>query len=135
MSKNITKIFKKKVSLNEWEKVNLGKFKDFYLIGIKGKKKSKKDILDPKDVKKLKFEIAVETGLKDKYITVSYLNLNFDDISSSNVELNKITGYTRHVGGPSKFFIRVIEAIDNTNTSHKEGKINIKLNINAQNLG
>ena len=135
MSKNIIKVFDKKLTLNKWKEINLKNLNDFYLIAIKGNKKSKKDILDPKDVKKIKFEIAAETGVKNKYITVSYLNLNFDDISSSDIELNKITGYTKQVKGPSKFFIRIIEVIDNKNMSYKEGNLNIKVNINPQKLG
>ena len=123
-----------KLTLNDWVKVNLGHYKDFYLIGIKGKK-AKKDIIDPEKLRTIKFEIAVETGLKKKFITVSYITLNFEDISSSDAEINKITGYTRYVNGPSRFYIRAVEVIDNSNTCYREGKLAVKINVNPQNLG
>lgn len=123
----------KKVSIGEWEKVNLKDLNTFYLIGIRGKK-AKKDIIDPDAVKKIKFEIAVETGNKNKFITVAYTTINFEDISSSDVEINKATGYVRQVNMPSKFLIRATEIIEGS-TSHKEGKVAIKVNINSQHLG
>ena len=129
----ITNVFKK-LSLGKWEKVDLKGINSFYLVGIKNKS-HKKDILPSSEVKKIKFELAVDTGVKNKYITVGYLNLNFDDISSSDIELNKVTGYVRYINGPSKFFIRANEIIDSSNTSHKEGKVAITININPQNLG
>ena len=127
MSK-IQKIFTK-LTLNNWVKVDLGHYKDFYLIGIKSKK-AKKDIIDPEKLRKIKFEIAVETGLKKKFITVSYITINFEDISSSDAEINKITGYVRYVNGPSRFYIRAVEVIDNSNTCYREGKLAVKININ-----
>lgn len=123
-----------KLTLNNWVKVDLGHYKDFYLIGIRGKK-AKRGIISPEKLRKLKFEIAVETGLKKKFITVSYITLNFEDIYSGETEINKITGYTRYVNGPSRFYIRAVEAIDNSNTCYREGKLNVKINVNPQNLG
>lgn len=130
---NSIKTIFKKISIGEWEKVTTKDLNTFYLIGIRGKK-AKKDIIDPDAVKKIKFEIAVETGVKNKFITVAYTTINFEDISSSDVEINKATGYVRQVNMPSKFLIRAIEVIEGT-TSHKEGKVAIKININSQHLG
>ena len=129
----VLKIFKK-LTLNKWKEVNLKSFNDFYLIGIKGKGK-KRDAVNAANIKKIKFEIAVETGIKNKHITVGYINLNFDDVSSSDIELNKITSYTKYMSGPSKFFIKANEIIDDTNTSYKEGKASVIINLNPQNLG
>ena len=128
----ITKVFKRLV-LGKWEKVDLKNINSFYLIGIKNKS-HKKDIVDSAKVKKIKFELAVDTGVKNKYITVGYLNLNFDDTSSSDIELNKSTGYVRYINGPSKFFIRANDIIDASNVTYKEGKAAITININPQSL-
>lgn len=132
MGSNIQTTFKK-LEIDKWVKVDLKGKKDFYLIGIKNKK-SKKDLIDPAKIKKIKFEIALETGLKDKYITTSYIYLNFDDISSSNSEINSITGYTKYINGPSKFYIKAIEVVDDSSICYKEGKVNISININPQTL-
>lgn len=129
----IQKIFTK-LTLNDWVKVDLGHYKDFYLVGVKGKK-AKKDIIDPEKLRKIKFELAIETGLKKKFITVAYLTINFEDITSSDAETNKLTAYAKYAGGPSRFYIRAVEAVDNSNTCYREGKLAVKINVNPQNLG
>ena len=54
-------------------------------------------------------DTSVESGKKGCPFTIGYLNLNFNEISSSNVELNKITALTKVMGYPSTFYIRPID--------------------------
>lgn len=132
MFKKTKKLFKS-LTLGEWKKTDIKSFNDFYIVGIKGKKANKKDTLEPEFVKRIKFEIAVETGVKKKYITVSYVTLNFDDVSSSDADLNRITAYARVINGPSRFYIRAVEVADGHKT-YREGKFKIAANINPQHL-
>jgi hypothetical protein len=100
----------KKINLNgKWTKVNLFKYNDFYLSAIKAEKVGKKDTLDMNCVQRIRFEVAVESGKKGCPFTIGYLTLNFNEISSSNVELNKITALTKVMGYPSTFYIRPID--------------------------
>lgn len=123
----------KKVNLNSgWTKVNLGKFTDFYLIGKK-EKKNKSDTIDSTVVQKVRFEIGVDSGIKNKPLTINYINLNFNDITSSDVDLNAITAMTKQVKYPSEFYIKPVEFWDGKNVV-KEGKTSISVTVNALNL-
>lgn len=125
----------KNINLNgEWTKINLKKYNDFYLIGIKKDKiNKKKDTLDKDCVKKIRFEVAIASGKKDKYLTVNYMTLNFSDTSSSDSELNNISALTKVTNYPSTFFIR---AVDMTGESSivNEGRCSIEVYINEMRL-
>ena len=125
----------KNINLNgEWTKINLKKYNDFYLIGIKKDKiNKKKDTLDKDCVKKIRFEVAIASGKKDKYLTVNYMTLNFSDMSSSDSELNNISALTKVTNYPSTFFIR---AVDMTGESSivNEGRCSIEVYINEMRL-
>ena len=84
-----------------WTKVDLKKYNDFYLIGVKKDKvNKKKDTLNKDCVKKIRFEVAIASGKKNKYLTVNYLTLNFNDMTSSDAELNTITALTKVMNFP-----------------------------------
>lgn len=124
----------KKVKLNrEWLSVNLGSFNDFYLIAIKGAKE-KKDTIDPKDIIKVRFEVGIDSGIKDKPLTIQFISLDFNDITSTSNEINKITAFSRIVNFPNQFYIRPI-SIDTIEKTITSGEVNIAVNINAVNLG
>lgn len=119
---------------NKWTKVNLGNFKDFYLIGLKKSvKKLKKNMIDANEVTKIRFEIGVASGVKGKPLTINYITMNFNDVSSSDVDTNKITALSKHTNFPSTFYIKPVEIwCGNDNTS--EGKTKISATINALKL-
>lgn len=121
------------ITLNKrWTKVEL-KENDFYLIAIK-EEKYKKDIIDSKDVKKINFEIGIDSGIKENPLTIQYITVNFEDITSGNNELNKITGFTRLLNFPKVFYIRPV-SVNNGIENIKEGQVSISVNINEFDLG
>ena len=117
-----------------WKEVNLKKYNDLYLIGVKKNKINKrKDNLDKDCVKKIRFEIAIESGKKNKYLTVNYATLNFTDMSSSDADLNAITAVTKLLNYPSKFFIRAIDMTGESSVVN-EGRCSIEVFINEMRL-
>lgn len=117
---------------SDWAKVDLGDLNSFYLIGIK-ESKGETDTIDPKDVKRLSFEVGIESGITNKYLTIGYLTLNFDEITSSDAELNKITAMARYIGYPSTFYIRPTE-ICTDKERFTEGICTLSININSVKL-
>ena len=125
----------KNINLNgEWTKVNLKKYNDFYLIGLKKDKINKrKDTLDKDCVKKIRFEVAIASGKKNKYLTVNYITLNFADMSSSDAELNNISALTKVTNYPSSFFIRAVDMTGESSTVN-EGRCSIEVYLNEMRL-
>ena len=123
------------ISLDKsWTKVNLRKYNDFYLIGIKkDKSNKKKDTLDKDCVKKIRFEVAIASGKKNKYLTVNYLTLNFNDMTSSDAALNNITALTKVMNFPSTFYIRPVDMTGETSTVN-EGRCAIEVYVNEMRL-
>lgn len=111
-----------------WQKVELKNTNNVYLIVAKNKL-NKKDTINCENVKKVRFEVAIDSGIKDKPLTIRYININFDDITSGNNEINKTTGFVKLADIPSKFYIRVSSLDDGFKSIH-EGTTNITVNIN-----
>ena len=116
-----------------WTKVNLND-DGLYLIAIKEKaKKLKEKEIESNKVNKIYFEIGIDSGIKDKYITVNRVVLDFNDETSDNEDINLITAFTRVQGLPKEFYIRPIKIIDYTSTVYSkdiETAIAIKVNLN-----
>lgn len=127
------KIFKKVTLDGEWKKVTLKKYNDFYLMAIKANKAGKKDTLNKDCVRKIRFEVAVPSGKKNKYMTVNYLTLNFNDLSSSNPEFNTISAITKVTTFPSTFYIKAIDMTGETKTV-TEGNTSIEVYLNELRL-
>ena len=127
------KIFKS-IKLNDsWKKVTLKKYNDFYLVAIKKEKDSKRDTLQKDCVKKIRFEVAVDSGKKGKYLTTNYITLNFNDLSSSDADFNKVTAITKVLNYPSTFYIKAIDMTGETSTA-TEGKTSIEIFVNELRL-
>ena len=127
---NITK----RIKLNrDWLSVNLGSFNDFYLIAVKDKKE-KKDIINPADIIKVRFEVGIDSGIKDKPLTIQFLSLDFNETTSSDEITNKMTAFTRVVNFPNQFYIRPV-SIDTVEKTITTGEVNIAVNVNVVNLG
>ena len=116
-----------------WAKIDLGDLNSFYLIGIKEEKENSNDI-DPKTVKILNFEVGVESGLENTYLTIGHITLNFDEFTSKDNVINKATAMTRCLNYPSIFYIRHSDAITYDNVKHVKGIVNIDINLNAVKL-
>ena len=117
-----------------WTRVNLKKYNDFYLIGVKKDKvNKKKDTLNKDCVKKIRFEVAIASGKKNKYLTVNYLTLNFNDMTSSDAALNNITALTKVMNFPSTFYIRPVDMTGETSTVN-EGRCAIEVYVNEMRL-
>ena len=129
----LKKIFKT-IDLNgKWTKVSLQKYNDFYLTAIKADKEAKTDTLAKECVQKIRFEVAIESGKKGKPFTINYVTLNFNDISSSDVEVNKVTALTKVMNYPQTFYIRPIDMTGERSTV-TEGKTSIAVYLNEAKL-
>lgn len=120
-----------------WTKVDLGDLNSFYLIGVK-EAKGTTDTIDPKDVKRISFEAGVESGIsgaegEESYLNIGYLTLNFEEFTSSDPLLNKVTAMTRYLNFPSVFYIRPTEIFTDTQ-KFTVGLTTIGININVVKL-
>ena len=123
---------------SDWALVDLEGLNSFYLIGVK-EEKGATDTIDPKDVKILNFEVGVESGIKDAdekpvYLSIGHLTLNFDEFTSKNESINKVTAMTRYLNYPSTFYIRPSDVVTYDNIRYVEGTVDIDVNINALKL-
>jgi hypothetical protein len=129
------KVFKKIQLNDEWVEVSLGMFNDFYIIAERCKKSSKSDTVDKDNVKKIRFEIGMDSLSKKKPLTINYLTLDFSSMSSSDEETNNKTALLKVLNYPSKFYIKPIElTLADNNLTVKEGKTSIEVGINALKL-
>lgn len=129
----MTKIFKKITLNGDWKKVTLKKYNDFYLMAVKADKNAKKDTLNKDCVKKIRFEVAVDSGKKGKYMTVNYITLNFSDLSSSDTEFNMVSAITKVLNYPSTFYIKAIDMTGEASTV-TEGRTSISVYLNELRL-
>ena len=117
-----------------WTRVDLKKYNDFYLIGVKKDAINKKrDTLNKDCVRKIRFEVAIASGKKNKYLTVNYLTLNFNEMTSSDPALNNVTALTKVMNFPSSFYIRPIDMTGETSTV-TEGRCSIEVYVNEMRL-
>lgn len=116
-----------------WQKVSIDG-NDYYLIAIKEQKKEKDDI-DSSTVKRIRFEIAIDSGIKNKPLTIQYVNLDFSDMTSGNNEINKITAFAKMVNQPKEFYIRPVSIMDDKLQEIRSGRVSISINVNSMDLG
>lgn len=118
---------------NNWIKVNLND-DSFYLIAIKEKVKKLKDKeIQSNKVDKIYFEIGIDSGIKDKPITINRISLDFNDETSEDTDINSITAFNRFQGFPKEFYIRAIKIVTYDSTVYSkdvETAIAIKVNLN-----
>ena len=114
-----------------WQKVSIDG-NDYYLIAIKEQKKEKDDI-DSSTVKRIRFEIAIDSGIKNKPLTIQYVNLDFSDMTSGNND--KITAFAKMVNQPKEFYIRPVSIMDDKLQEIRSGRVSISINVNSMDLG
>ena len=129
-------IYKKKINLNTgWTKVELSKgVNDFYIVAQKYKKGSKSDTILKDDVKRIRFEVAIDGIAKKTYLTTNYITVDFDVFSSSDTNTNKNTAIVKVLHYPSKFYIKPIEITGADGNVKQEGKTTISVGINSLRL-
>lgn len=114
----------------KWIKMNLDKAESFYLIAIKENvKKLIKDQIDSKDIDKIYFEIGIDSGIKNKPLTIRHLTLDFKDQTSSE-DINDITAFTKVEGLPKEFYIRVTNFVDYKGVKYLDKETAISINVN-----
>lgn len=112
---------------SDWHSVSLSSKHSFYLAAIK-ETKGTADTIDPEKVKRISFELGVDVGASEP-LSIGFLTLNFDDFTSANHELNKITAMIKVIGYPTEFKIRPSQIYTDDNTCHKEGTTSISVNL------
>ena len=111
----IVKVFNNiNLDKNSFREVNLKDFNDFYLIGITND-----------DIKSITFEVAIDSGVKNKPLILPNIKLDFE---------KEVSG-VRILNHPSTFYIRPIQVVTNNLEVLKNGQFDIEVNINALNLG
>lgn len=125
----------KRVDLNAgWKKVTLKEYNDFYLTAIKKDKVDKKATLDKDCVKKIRFELAIDSGRKGKYLIYNnQINVLFGSSVSSDAEFSKVVASTKVLGCPSTFYIRAVDMTGIAATV-TEGCTSIEVYINELKL-
>lgn len=112
---------------SDWHSVSLSSKHSFYLAGIK-ENKGATDTINPKDVKRISFELGVDMGLSQP-LSIGFITLNFDDFTSSDAELNAITAMVKVIGQPSEFKLRPTQIYTADNTCHTTGVTSISINL------
>lgn len=116
-----------------WIKVSVND-NSFYLIAIKEKVKKLKDKeIESSKVDKIYFEVAIDSGIKDKPITINRISLDFNDETSEDIDINSITAFNRFQGFPKEFYIRAIKIVTYDSIVYSkdaEAAISIKVNLN-----
>ena len=115
----------------QWAKIDLGTSNTFYMIAVR-KAADKKDTINPVDVDKIYFEVGVDSGVKNKPITVDHICLDFVDQSSDTEDINSITAFINKHNYLRDFYIRPVKMVLKDGKYLVEGKCNITININVQ---
>ena len=118
---------------NTWQLIDLKQFNDLYLIAIKDKK-AKEDTIDPKNVKKIRYELAIESGVKDTPLTIQNGVLNFDDLKLGQNKLNEISAFVRLMNVPNQVYFKV-SSIEDNQKEYTQGITSISINANIVDLG
>lgn len=112
---------------SSWMSYSLGSNNGMYVIAIKGAKATT-DVFDVNDLKYITMDVGIDSGIKDKPLTISRLKLNFDEFTSDNVSLNKKTAFIRLNQLPTDIYLRVTSFADSTK-EYKTGSMSVSINI------
>lgn len=123
-----------KITLGEWLETDLDDQSYAYLIAVKAASAQEGDIVAPKDVRQIVFELGIESGVTNKPLTIQRVVLNFNDEISPENDLNEIARGAKltHLPG-DKIFIKCV-SIDDGKKQIKTGTVNISVNINSMKL-
>lgn len=113
---------------SDWIKVSLEEYNNCYLIAIKDLTETT-GFIPSANIKRIRFEVGIDSGITNKPVTISYFNVNFEDITSGNNEVNKLTAFTRLTGFPNEFYLRV-SSVQQDFDEVTSGKVAISLNVN-----
>lgn len=127
----LTQVFGELKIDGNWQLIDLSKYTQCYLIAVK-QKTTKKTTIDADSIKRIRLQLGIESGIKGKPLTIQYINLNFDDMTSGDNEVNKITAFAKLQSVPNQFYIKVT-SVDTGLKEYKAGITSISLNVNALN--
>mgnify|MGYP003320131925 CR=1 FL=1 len=117
-----------------WTSLDLNGHNHFYLIAIKGDKENG-DVIDPKEVDQITFEIAVDSGVEDKPITTQFVSLNFNEFTSSDKAFNEISAFKRILNSPEEIYIRPVSVHTVDDKTLTTGEVAIVVNVGPVTLG
>ena len=89
------------------------------------------DFINPEDVTRIYLEVGVESGIDGKYLTVDHICLNFDEFSSDDEEVNKLTTFTTRQRFYKSFYIKPVKLVMKDGKSYTAGKCAVSVNINV----
>lgn len=92
-----------------WTTLDLGTSHSGHLIAIKGTDEPVQGAINHKNVKRIIFEIGYESGIDGEPLIVNTIELNFDDITTTDKGISDRTAFKQIYGFPSKCYIRVKE--------------------------
>ncbi len=110
----------------EWSEVT-AVAESTYLIAVKDD--ISPDTIDPKIVKRMNFEIGIDSGIDGHPVSIGRIALNFEDFTSFNEEINERTAFIKLTGVPVLFYIRPINIVTDKEVV-TSGETNIKINVN-----
>lgn len=73
-------------------------------------------------------DIGIDSGIKDKPITISRVKLNFNEETSSDADLNKKTAMTKVSQLPTDIYLRITSFADSVK-EYKVGSMPVSINI------
>lgn len=110
-----------------WVLYSLGTNIGAYLIAIKDPKTAT-DTFDINELKYITMDIGIDSGIKDKPITISRVKLNFNEETSSDADLNKKTAMTKVSQLPTDIYLRITSFADSVK-EYKVGSMPVSINI------
>ena len=121
-----------KLTLGQWLQTDIDGFNYCYLIAVKGTKQDG-DVVDPKDVRRIVFEIGIDCGVNGKPLTIQRVNINFNDEISPNNELNDLVRGVKLANIPNEFYIKAV-SVDDGKKEITSGNVAIEINVNSMQL-
>lgn len=123
-----------KITLGEWLETDLDNQSYAYLIAVKANDIQEGDVISPKEVKRIIFELGIESGVENEPLTIQRCSLNFSEEISPNNALNEIARGAKLVNVPGdKIYIRIV-SVDDGKKEITSGSVNISININSMKL-
>lgn len=128
----VTQILSRAKIKDNWVQIDLSNKHSAYLIAVKNPKTAQ-DTIDVDKVRRIMVELAIDSGITSKPITIQYVNFDFKDKTSSEADIDIRTAFVRLIGIPSIFYVRIV-AIDDGLNEYKTGETAISFNLNAVEL-
>ena len=118
-----------KISIDGWHSIDVGDNRGLYVVGIKGSSNENSNL--PISLDKLKLvtlEFGIDSGIKDKPITVQRVVLRFNEYTTDGT-LNEVTALGQTSVLPKQdTYVRVVSFSDG-NKEYRQGELPVSINI------